>query len=115
MTRRSQKPLTKIDERSSKNSLAADSNATKRQKLESGYLRKVQGKYSFIFFVFYVFTCVLVGSSFDVCISSVILQAVDLLHFGLNFKSESVLHVFREGFKLSLITNFFLVKEPELA
>ncbi|KAG5558449.1 hypothetical protein RHGRI_008401 [Rhododendron griersonianum] len=38
---RSQKPLTKIDERSSKNSLAADSNATKRQKLESGYLRKV--------------------------------------------------------------------------
>lgn len=97
MTCRSQKPLTKIDERSSKNSLAADSNATKRQKLESGYLRKVQGKCSFIFVVFFVFTCVLVGLSFDVCISSVILQAVDL-HFGLNFKSESVLHVFREGF-----------------
>lgn len=37
---RSQKPLPKIDERSSKNSLGVD-NATKRQKLENGYLRKV--------------------------------------------------------------------------
>ncbi|PSS33146.1 hypothetical protein CEY00_Acc03532 [Actinidia chinensis var. chinensis] len=38
---RSQKPLRKIDERRSTNPLGIDGDATKRQKLENGYLRKV--------------------------------------------------------------------------
>ncbi|CAL5367054.1 unnamed protein product [Camellia sinensis] len=38
---RSQKPLTKLDERSLKNPLGVDRDATKRQKLENGYLCKV--------------------------------------------------------------------------
>ncbi|PSR93375.1 hypothetical protein CEY00_Acc27988 [Actinidia chinensis var. chinensis] len=39
--RRSQKPLHKIDERRLTNPLGIDGDATKRQKLENGYLRKV--------------------------------------------------------------------------
>ncbi|KAF5959901.1 hypothetical protein HYC85_001110 [Camellia sinensis] len=38
---RSQKPLTKLDERSLRNPLGVDRDATKRQKLENGYLCKV--------------------------------------------------------------------------